>query len=45
MTAPIPPPDWYPDPSGAPTQRYWDGYKWGDYKYTGESVRQLLSPR
>ena len=30
MTAPIPPPDWYPDPSGAPTQRYWDGYKWGD---------------
>jgi len=30
MTAPIPPPDWYPDPGGAPTQRYWDGYKWGD---------------
>ncbi len=23
-----PPPGWYPDPSGAPTNRYWDGSKW-----------------
>jgi TIR domain/Protein of unknown function (DUF2510) len=30
MTAPLPPPGWYPDPSGAPRQRYWDGYKWAD---------------
>jgi hypothetical protein len=27
MTAPLPP-GWYPDPSGAPGQRYWDGYAW-----------------
>ena len=23
-----PPPGWYPDPSGAQTQRYWDGRQW-----------------
>ena len=23
-------PGWYPDPSGAPTQRYFDGTKWTD---------------
>lgn len=23
-----PPPGWYPDPSGAPAQRYWDGTTW-----------------
>ena len=22
------PPGWYPDPSGAPLQRYWDGTTW-----------------
>jgi hypothetical protein len=22
------PPGWYPDPSGAPGQRYWDGHQW-----------------
>lgn len=27
MTAP-PTPGWYPDPSGAPQQRYWDGRQW-----------------
>jgi hypothetical protein len=27
MTAPSPPPGWYPDPSGAPHQRYWDGWQ------------------
>jgi hypothetical protein len=29
MTAPLPPPGWYPDP-GANTQRYFDGTKWTD---------------
>ena len=28
MTAP--PPGWYPDPNGAPAQRYFDGTKWTD---------------
>ncbi|MGA9360002.1 MAG: DUF2510 domain-containing protein, partial [Mycobacterium sp.] len=28
--APQPPPGWYPDPSGANTQRYFDGTKWTD---------------
>ena len=27
-TPPTPPPGWYPDPSGAPGQRYWDGNNW-----------------
>lgn len=27
MTQPLPP-GWYPDPSGAPGTRYWDGYQW-----------------
>lgn len=26
-----PPPAWYPDPSGQPGQRYWDGAKWTDF--------------
>jgi Protein of unknown function (DUF2510) len=28
MTAPLPPPGWYPDPSGGPGQRYFDGKDW-----------------
>jgi TM2 domain-containing membrane protein YozV len=27
---PPPPPGWYPDPNGAPAQRYFDGTKWTD---------------
>lgn len=27
---PQPPAGWYPDPDGAPTQRYFDGKKWTD---------------
>lgn len=33
MTAsppPLPPPGWYPDPNGAPAQRYFDGTRWTD---------------
>jgi TM2 domain-containing membrane protein YozV len=30
VTAPPPPPGWYPDPAGAPTQRYFDGTRWTD---------------
>jgi hypothetical protein len=29
MSQPSPPSGWYPEPSGAPGQRYWDGQKWG----------------
>lgn len=28
MTSPQPAPGWYPDPSGAPGQQYWDGQQW-----------------
>jgi Protein of unknown function (DUF2510) len=30
VTAPLPPPGWYPDPGGANTQRYFDGTEWTD---------------
>jgi hypothetical protein len=30
MTAPPPPPGWYPDPGAAYTQRYFDGTDWTD---------------
>jgi Protein of unknown function (DUF2510) len=26
---------WYPDPSGAPQQRYWDGRNWTDHLHPG----------
>lgn len=28
MSWPQPAAGWYPDPSGAPGQQYWDGYQW-----------------
>jgi hypothetical protein len=28
MTSQQPAPGWYPDPSGGPAQRYWDGQQW-----------------
>ncbi|SKU72481.1 Protein of uncharacterised function (DUF2510) [Mycobacteroides abscessus subsp. massiliense] len=30
MSAPVPAPGWFPDPSGAPQQRYFDGVRWTD---------------
>lgn len=30
MTETTPPAGWYPDPSGAPQQRYWTGEQWTD---------------
>jgi hypothetical protein len=35
MTAappPLPPPGWYPDPSGTPGQRYFDGTNWTEHR-------------
>ena len=31
MGAPRTPPGWYPDPSGAPEQRYFDGTQWTEF--------------
>ncbi|MGZ4584249.1 MAG: DUF2510 domain-containing protein, partial [Mycobacterium sp.] len=31
MTTYRPMPGWYPDPSGAPTHRYFDGQQWTHY--------------
>lgn len=28
MTSQQPAPGWYPDPSGTPGQKYWDGHQW-----------------
>lgn len=48
MSAPTPPPGWYPDPAGIPRQRYWDGTQWAPVpeppKHAGNSsgVKALL---
>jgi hypothetical protein len=31
MGSPSAPPGWYPDPSGLPGQRYFDGIRWTDF--------------
>jgi Domain of unknown function (DUF4352)/Protein of unknown function (DUF2510) len=36
---PTPPVGWYPDPSGAPVQRYWDGTAW-----TGQEAPRATTP-
>jgi len=36
-TSPIAPPGWYPDPSGAPGQRYFDGTDWTEHRAAGQS--------
>lgn len=43
-TPPSPPAGWYPDPSGAPQQRYWDGTQWAPVQpavaeHKGDSAR------
>jgi hypothetical protein len=40
MTAPSPPPGWYPDPSGAPGHRYFDGRSW-----TAHSSQPVTGPQ
>jgi len=32
VTAALPPAGWYPDPSGAPIQRYFDGHDWTEHR-------------
>lgn len=32
MSAQWPPPGWYPNPSGRPGQRYWDGRNWTEHR-------------
>lgn len=36
----MPMPGWYPDPSGAPRQRYWDGQKWDGQRWADAPVPQ-----
>jgi len=31
MSSPPPPPGWYPDPSGTPGNRWWDGQRWTEH--------------
>jgi Protein of unknown function (DUF2510) len=39
-----PPPGWYPDPSGAPHQRYWDGARWTDHIAPPPPPAQEIAP-
>ena len=43
MGAPSPTPGWYPDPSGAPGQRYWDGQQWMALDRFARSDLRVLS--
>jgi uncharacterized protein len=38
LPAPARPPGWYPDPSGQPRQRWWDGKAWSWYVATSGGV-------
>lgn len=45
MTTPLPPPGWYPDPSGAPGLRYFDGRDWTEHRASGAGMPQPPRPR
>lgn len=34
-------PGWYPDPSGAPLQRYWDGWQWTPHTQAAPDAVQM----
>lgn len=38
-------PGWYPDPSGAPLQRYWDGMSWSGQTAATHSGPAPAAPR
>lgn len=40
--APLPPPDWHPDPTGRHQYRYWDGTRWTDW--AADNGFQLVDP-
>jgi hypothetical protein len=40
MTEALPPADWYPDPTGARAQRYFDGSEWTDHYTATLSLEQ-----
>lgn len=45
MTAPMPAPGWYPDPSGTNTQRYFDGQRWTEHLAPSPDARgPIVSP-
>ena len=43
MNPPAPPPGWYPDPSGIPGQRYWDGQQWGPKAPAQQQSRVVIN--
>ena len=43
MTSPAQPPGWYPDPTGEPQSRYWDGIQWtSSTQFAGLTVLAVL---
>jgi TM2 domain-containing membrane protein YozV len=41
---PLPAPGWYPDPEGAPGQRYFDGAGWTDHRATPQPAYLVPQP-